>query len=73
MKYSAGDIFIDRFGKTIIIVEIIMPFSSESWREGQYPHYSIRIEGRMSNLRWYDKDFDGYKNISCPVLKELNS
>lgn len=70
MKYSVGDIFISHFGKIMVIIRIAVPSSGEIKMP---PYYTATIDGRTSYLRWYDKDFDCYKNITCPVLKELYS
>ena len=73
MKYSVGDMFLDHYGSILVITSVSVPFSSETWAAGEVTAYSATIDGRNSYLRWYNKDFERMKNITCPVLKELHS
>jgi hypothetical protein len=73
MKYSVGDMFLDRYDYILVITSVSVPFSSETWAAGEVTTYSVIINGRNSHLRWYNKDFERMKNITCPVLKELHS
>jgi hypothetical protein len=73
MKYSVGDIFIDDFGNVLVVVGLVVLADFNALSAGQYPYYLITANGRKSHLRWFDTELSSFKNITCPVLKELHS
>jgi hypothetical protein len=71
MKYSVGDVFLDRSNSIIQIIGVVVDPESYFGGFHNQAHYVVSIDGKKSFMRWYDRELDAWENITSPVLKEL--